>query len=154
LAAYFFDSSAVVKRYAAETGTAWINSIASVAGGNLVYVARLTLVEVISAITRKARGTSLTAVMAFKAITDFRNDFLSEYAPVELTPRLIERAADLAEIHALRGYDAIQLAAALEINHDRITDGFSAITLVSADAALNAAAVAEGLAVDDPNAHP
>jgi uncharacterized protein len=114
----------------------------------------LTLVEVISAIARKARETSITAGMAAKAITDFRNDFLSEYAPVELTPRLIERAAVLAETHALRGYDAVQLAATFEINQDRIADGFSTIPLISADAALNAAAVAEGLAADDPNAHP
>jgi uncharacterized protein len=60
----------------------------------------------------------------------------------------------LVEIHALRGYDAVQLAAALEINSNRIASGFSAVTLISADAALNAAVVKEGLAVDDPNSHP
>jgi predicted nucleic acid-binding protein len=154
LAAYFFDSSAVVKRYVAEPGTTWVSHITTVAGSNPVYIARLTLVEVISAITRKVRGTSLTAALAVKALTDFRNDFLSQYAPVELTPRLIERAADLAQTHALRGYDAVQLAAALEINLDRMTAGFSAIPLISADTTLNAVAVAEGLAVDDPNEHP
>jgi len=69
---------------------------------------------------------------------------------VAITPRLIARAMDLAEVHALRGYDAMQLAAALQANVRRRTP----ITFVSADVALNAAATAEGLPVDDPNAHP
>jgi hypothetical protein len=60
----------------------------------------------------------------------------------------------LAERHGLRGYDAIQLAAALEINSFRTGQGLPPITLLSADAELNAAAVRDGLTVDDPNSHP
>jgi len=67
---------------------------------------------------------------------------------------LTSRAASIVQAHGLRAYDAVQLAAALEINADRIAVGLSAVTLISADVGLNAAAVAEGLAVDDPNAHP
>ena len=122
--------------------------------GNKIYLARVTLVEVISAITRKARGSGITAAGAAIAATDFRRDFLNQYAKVDLTPALIEHAADLAETHALRGYDAVQLSAALEVNAELGALGLSAITLISADSALNAAAAAEGLAVDDPNAHP
>ena len=154
MAAYFFDSSALVKRYVTELGTGWVSGITAAATGNQVYIVRLTLVEVISAITRKARGTGISAAGAAVAIADFRRDLLNQYTKVDLIPMLIEQAANLAESHALRGYDAVQLAAALEINSDRLTAGFSAITLISADAALNGAAVTEGLAVDDPNAHP
>jgi predicted nucleic acid-binding protein len=68
--------------------------------------------------------------------------------------KLAENAAALAEKHALRGYDAMQLAVALRTNARRLAKGASAITLVSADVTLNAAAVAEGLAVDNPNNHP
>ena len=50
--------------------------------------------------------------------------------------------------------DAVQLAAALEINTQRIQAGLPPVTLLSADAELNAAALAEGLAVDNPNDHP
>jgi hypothetical protein len=57
---------------------------------------------------------------------------------------------DLADAYASRWYDAVQLAAALQANLRRRTP----ITFVSADSALNAAAMAEGLPVDDPNAHP
>jgi hypothetical protein len=60
----------------------------------------------------------------------------------------------LAERHALRGYDAVQLAAALELQTVLTASGLPALTLVSADAELNAAAAAEGLTVEDPNLHP
>ena len=61
---------------------------------------------------------------------------------------LVAQAATLARRHALRGYDAVQLAAALEIH---ATD--PSLTLLSADAELNTAATAEGLSVEDPNSH-
>jgi hypothetical protein len=59
----------------------------------------------------------------------------------------------LAETHGLRGYDAMQLATALEVNTLRIVSGLPPLTLVSADVELNAAAIAEGLTVEDPNAY-
>jgi len=54
----------------------------------------------------------------------------------------------------LRAYDAVQLAAALEVKRIYQTGGLGPVILVSADQELNAAAVAEGLLVDDPNSHP
>jgi predicted nucleic acid-binding protein len=153
VAAYFFDSSAVVKRYLVETGTAWVSSITDLAVGNRVYLSRITFVEVISAIMRKARGSGLSTTGAMTAISDFRRDFANEYSLIELTSTLVESAADLAEAHALRAYDAVQLAAAREINLEMTSAGASAITLISADTALNTAAIDEGLAVDDPNTH-
>jgi predicted nucleic acid-binding protein len=60
---------------------------------------------------------------------------------------------DLAERHVLRGYDAVQLAAALKVHREYVAFGGSC-TLVSADAELNSAALAEGLSVENPNDHP
>jgi hypothetical protein len=60
----------------------------------------------------------------------------------------------LARAHALRGYDAVHLAAATTLNRQRLALGLGAVTLVSADAELNRAAVAEGLLVEDPNRYP
>ena len=59
----------------------------------------------------------------------------------------------LAEAHSLRGYDAVQLATAVEIHIRGLTLGLPALTLVSADEELNLAARAEGLVVEDPNMH-
>jgi hypothetical protein len=51
----------------------------------------------------------------------------------------------LARRHGLRGYDAVQLAAALEVHAN-----VPSLTLLSADANLDTAATGEGLLVDDP----
>lgn len=60
----------------------------------------------------------------------------------------------LAEKYRLRGYDAVQLAAGSQLHAAALVKGFPAPVFVSADAQLNAAALAEALAVDDPNAYP
>jgi hypothetical protein len=60
----------------------------------------------------------------------------------------------LANAHSLRAYDAVQLAAALKIRQEHQDFSFPPVTLISADQALNDAATAEGLTVDDPRSHP
>ena len=50
--------------------------------------------------------------------------------------------------------DAVQLTAAREVDRRNQVAGFGPVTLVSANRDLNAPAAAEGLAVDDPAAHP
>ncbi|MGA9768936.1 MAG: type II toxin-antitoxin system VapC family toxin [Blastocatellia bacterium] len=107
-----------------------------------------------SAITRRSRSESITVTDADTAIALFRHDFLNNYTVTEITPALINRAMQLAESHALRGYDAAQLAAAIEVNAYGLSFGIPKLILVSADSNLNAAAMAEGLNVDNPNAHP
>lgn len=64
---------------------------------------------------------------------------------------MIEQASLLTEKHYLRGYDAVQLASALEVQKIRNSFGASSIIFVSADNALNQAAQNEGLTVDNPN---
>ncbi len=73
---------------------------------------------------------------------------------IEVTPALLDEAARLANAHLLRAYDAVQLAAALEIDRKERDAGFAPVTLISADQALNDAATVEGFSVDNPNSHP
>ena|SRR5207249_606074 len=77
-----------------------------------------------------------------------------EYKIIEVTEALVNRAMALAETSGLRGYDAVQLAAALEVHTSYRVVGLPPITLISADAELNTAATAQGLTVEDPNTHP
>ena len=100
--AYYFDTSALVKRYVDEDGSAWVAGLLAPDPGKRVLVAS---------------------------------------------------AVSLAEEHALRGYDAVHLAAAMLVAKECEALGFP-LTLVSADLELNEAATAEGLAVEDPNRHP
>ena len=153
MAVYFFDSSAIVKRYVQETGTEWVNGIIDPITGNEIYLARITGVEVVSALVRRGRDGTISAQDATTALAQFHKDFTSEYQALDMTAFVLTRAMSLAEAHALRGYDAVQLAAALEVNSFCLATGLAASMLVSADEALNMAAMTEGLAVDNPNNH-
>lgn len=153
MSALFFDSSAVVKRYAAETGTNWVFSLVRPSAGNRLYLARVTGVEVVAALTKRMRVGSLTAAQTTKAINRFEREFSNRYLLVEISSQIVRTAMDLAKNHTLRGYDAVQLAAALQANQDRISVGGSPLMFISADHHLNAAATAEGLTVDNPNNH-
>lgn len=52
---YQVDSSALVKRYVAETGSAWMRSITPDQGDNFVSLVRISMAKVASALARKHR---------------------------------------------------------------------------------------------------
>src|SRR5262249_10298026 len=74
MAAYLLDTSAVLKRYVQETGTAWIQALAAPAAGHALIVARITLAETVAALTRRERGGSIAAQDAATALADFQFD--------------------------------------------------------------------------------
>lgn len=154
MAVCFLETSALVKRYVQETGTVWVGNLFTPAARNLLCIAQIAGVETVAAVTLRARRGATTPGDAATALTSFRLDFARDFyrVPVDLTT--ISRAMDLAEGHGLRGYDAVQLATALQLEVQAVRTGLGRLVFISADAHLNAAAAAEGLAVDDPNAHP
>ncbi len=119
-----------------------------------LYVARITAVEVYSAITRRQRAGDLSASQAGAILAHFRRHLANRYRIIELTPALFDEAMLTARKHRLRAYDAVQLAVALEVRRIHKVAGSPSITVVSSDRDLNAAAMAEGLSVDDPTTHP
>jgi predicted nucleic acid-binding protein len=153
VAVYFCDSSAIVKCYVQEQGSAWMVALLDAAAMHHLYLARITGVEVIAAVRRRARLGDIAAPDVAAALAQFRQDFAGLYRVIEITPALVTRAMSLAETYALRGYDAVQLAAAVEIHSRGESLGLPVLTLVSADEDLNVAAAAEGLAVENPNSH-
>ena len=152
--AYFIDTSALSKRYVSESGSTWLNLTLSPITHCTTYVVRITAVELIAALTRRERGGSLSPSDAQAARTAIRSHISSEYKVIEVTEELVEKAMILAEQCALRGYDAVQLAGALEVNIRYKMNNLPPITLISSDQELNAAATAQGLLVEDPNLHP
>jgi predicted nucleic acid-binding protein len=103
---------------------------------------------------RPPRGTRLTPAQASSLLSRFRKHLAGRYFPSEITRTLVNDAMKLANTHRLRAYDAVQLAAALDLYRDWSANRLGAFVFVSADQALNAAATAEGLTVEDPNLHP
>ena len=151
--AYFFDSSAIVKRYVNEKGSEWVISTADRSSGAHVYLASITGVEVVAALARKRKGQAILPLVAAAAVSQFYDDFANEYRMISISHSIIARSMELANAYALRGYDAVQLGAALEVNGRRIALGAIPLTLVTGDLELITAAVAEGLFTDNPDAH-
>lgn len=150
---YYFDSSALVKRYVAETGTDWVNRVCDVAAGHILYTVRISGAEIVAALFLRTRTGTLAVSDAQTAATRFKADFRHRYQIIEVTEALVDLAMELAERNDLRGYDAVQLAAALALQTTRASLSLSPITFVCADNRLNVVAVAEGLPVENPNTH-
>ena len=149
MAAYFLDTSAVVKRYVQEAGTGWVRALSDPSAAPSLFVSQITRVETVSAITKRERGGQLSPHHARTALADFLSDLSIQYRIIAVSETLVHHATNLARSHALRGYDALQLATAAEVG-----SMVPSLIFLSADVALNAAATREGLIVDDPNSHP
>ena len=152
--AYFVDSSSLVKRFAGEAGTRWLIGLFKVKPSRSIYAARITFVEVSSALARKANSGHIKADSELKSSRRLGRTFEQRITSVEVNERLVLDAVGLARKHLLRGYDAIQLAAALRVARRRTSIGASGPIFVSSDNDLNKAAVAEGLTVENPHDHP
>ena len=97
MADYYFDSSALVKRYVNETGSNWICGLFDPGLKHEVFIAAITPVEIVAAITRHARGRTIAQVDAVAACTQFRVDLQTSYQVVELMEVLLTHAMSLAE---------------------------------------------------------
>jgi uncharacterized protein len=153
LTAYVLDSSAAVKLYLAEPGTLWLKTIAEAVPANDFLIVRTTVVEVAAALFRRVRGQLLPRLAAEQALLRFRDHLTRVFQVVELTPSLMDAAVSIAEVRALRGYDCVQLGAAIAVQRIRRATNLDEPVLVTADRELIAAARAEGMRVEDPNAH-
>jgi uncharacterized protein len=154
VAVYFLDTSALLKRYVPEIGTHWMQSIADPQNQHLLIIAQITWVEIHSAIARRQREQSISAVQAQQITTAFKLHWNEQYftAPNDLS--IIQLAADLVHQHPLRAYDAVQLAAALNVKAQLASPDMSAFTFLTADNRLCAVASQAGLLTDNPNDHP
>ena len=66
-----------------------------------IYLARITAVEVTSAVARRRKGRTLTSAKASSILHRFRQHLAGRYTLIELTPALFDEAMRLANTHAL-----------------------------------------------------
>jgi predicted nucleic acid-binding protein len=152
--AYYFDTSALVKRYVLETGTSWVLSLVDPVSAHDLYMVQLTGPELIAALFRRVRTGSLSLADARRVASNFRADWQNQYLLVEIRAGIVERAMALAETHGLRGYDSVHLAAALEVEIARRAQQLPSLVFVSADNDQLIVASTEGLQVENPNSYP
>ena len=151
---FYFDTSALVKRYASEIGSDWVIALCHSATGNTISTARITQAEAAAAFASKYRSGGLSQAHYIGVLCDLAHDSAHQYLLVEVNQLLVDLAVELTKRRKLRGYDAVQLAAALTLN-DLLTQAqFSPLTFVAADDDLLDAAQGEGLGTDNPNRHP
>src|SRR5215471_2268988 len=96
---YYFDSSALVKRYAQEVGSAWIISLTGPLSANSIFIALVAGAEMVAAVTRKVRVGAIPLLDAQVALSDFKNHFKTEYFVVLVNAAVVDLAMDLAEQH-------------------------------------------------------
>lgn len=154
MAAFLFDSSALVKRYLDEVGSEWVRRILHPASGHDVAVAQTTPVELVAAISRRQRSGALSADDAEAAMADLVYDLSVQYDVLALSHSIVQRAMELSRQHGLRGYDAVQLATAVFQTFSSVIRFADPFVFVSSDKELNQAAMAEGLIVFDPSQVP
>jgi predicted nucleic acid-binding protein len=148
----YFDSSALVKRYLIETGTALVQSWCD-DPSRTVAIAEIGLVEIAAAFAGKLWGGFITLHAYQNARADLTADTQDEYVLVAVDRLIVNKAIELTAQHRLRGYDAIHLACALHLNQALIAHQLPPLAFISADTDLLAAATAEGLPTDNPNYH-
>ena len=153
VAAYFLDTSALVKRYIPEMGTAWIQSLTTQSSGHILLVARITAVEIMSAIARRQREASLTTDQTQQLRTIVQEHFTTQYQVVELTPSIASLAGELCHRQPLRAYDAVQLASAMSILPIIAKSSETPLTFLTADDRLLNSAQLENLQAVNPNHH-
>ncbi len=105
----YLDASALVKRYVAEVGSAQVGQ--AIASAELVGTALISRAEVAAALARAVRVGALAQKEAHTSLQSFRKEWL-DLVRIQITEGVISRADALAWEHQLRGYDAVQLAAA------------------------------------------
>lgn len=132
----YFDSSALVKLLIAEPGSAI--AVRQWEAANSPTCVTVGLTEVAAALASAARGGRINV----RRHNDARRELDSMWTHISRPipdDELASKAANLALVHGLRGYDAVHLAAAIATSD----------LFVAADQSLLAAARAEGLGTTD-----
>ena len=141
---FFFDTSALFKRYQPEKGTLKVNEIISDKNSNL-FISNLSIIEVISNLKRIYEIDHITTKSQFilqksqfyKDIRDY------EITIVDLTSDHILSAEGLILKRYMKPFDSLQLAIALSLP-------FSDLTLVCSDRRLCEIARVEELEALNP----
>lgn len=130
----YFDTSAVVKLLVEEDGADLARRVWAAA--DVVAFSLLVEPETRAALAAAARQRRIDARQAHTAKSEL-SWRLVRGARIEVTGVICAHAGDLAERHALRGYDAVHLASAMAAAPD--------LMLASWDRDLRSAAETEGL---------
>lgn len=150
MSVYFFDSSALVKRYVQENGSEWVRQ-ATALQKHVILVSRITYVEVLSAFARLQREGKIDSTAISTTRDLFEYDWTNQYQIIEFDQGLADIAGRLVQTYPLRAYDSIQLASALTVHSFFSKIDPKLLVFVSADDRLLAVAATEKIVAENPN---
>lgn len=154
---YYLDTSAQVKYYVSEPGTAWVRQLVDATDPdtgqrvNRLFTVSITVAEAAAAFATIARIGRISGRIRDRTFNRYMKTVSAYFHLLPVTEHLIDLAARLTQQHPLKGYDAVQVAAALCLQQALGPE--RPLTFVAGDKNVIAAAQAEGLAIDSPFWH-
>lgn len=142
--AYFFDTSALVKRYAPEAGTETVDQLVE-SGDSHVVITSLAVVEATSAARRKFNQGTFSERDVEDLLATFYSEALSTFEIVPMDEAAMALSFDLILEHDLRTLDSVQLSSALILE-----DSYDDLVFVCSDRELLDVADGCGLPTLDP----
>ncbi len=146
MASFYLDTSALIKLYIEEEGTARVMDLMEDPDGVQIIILDITLVESRSAVRRREREGDIPGADAYRILRQIEEDVSESFLLQPSTSAVMEEAARLIDRHPLRANDAIQLAGCLLVRHN--VPG--PLTFVCADTRLGDAAISEGVTTLNP----
>ena len=147
----YLDTSALVKLYAVEEGREEVER--AVKEADRVATSAVAYAEARAALARKLREGVFSEKEHREAVTALDEDWRN-LEVLSVTDNVARFAGDLAEMHALRGFDAVHLASALLVRAASREQGDGEnVLFLGFDMDLMGAA-AEVMSVDEPGEAP
>ena len=149
---FYFDASALVKRYTRESGSdKMLFLFANVPLARLLCLT-IGAMEVFWICVRKRNDGRITSHQFERAVTHLKREVInsqSDFKTISVPDSLVWDAIPLIETHSLNSVDAMVLRSALEAATNLRRPG-DTLVLVASDQRLLRAARAEGLQVFNP----
>ena len=152
---FYFDASALVKRYTQELGSDKINFLFANVPHNCLMCLTLGAVELIWVLVRKRNDNRLTRPDFRQAGINLDHEVIdnqSDFRTIPVPNSLIWRSMNLIDTYSLNSVDAIVLRSALDVAAACRGVG-DELVLVASDQRLLRAASNENLLVFNPETH-
>jgi len=139
---YFFDTSALVKKYHSEKGTEEVDAIIG-EEDRAIIISNISITEMVSALNRKKEEKIISEDDLNIALSKFFHDIIRDCIVLDIDEKHITNSIKLVLKRNLRALDSLQLAVALSQKDLEVT-------FVCADKKLVSVAEKEGLKAFNP----
>ncbi len=110
---YFFDTSALIKRYHLEKGTNRVDQIFD-SPSNAIAISNIAITETFSAFSQKLQRGEITENALNMAVSQFSTDVLERFIVIDIDNIHIAKSKEIVLTYHLRALDALQLSVASE----------------------------------------